>query len=240
MHWSRIHALIVTKVYRSSTTLQDHNAKQLPNWCLHFIANNYEFFESRDEFWELTADHLAFMEVHQWPPISYHQDLARYKAESARYEAQRKKQDNQVEVHDHPTSKPNTNSVSTHSQQQRQPMVYGHMHPGRSTGLQRVEFVDFRRAGQAPTTVNTGAPYRGFNSHQSHYPHGPPHQNRYRQYTQNDPGFCTYCGENNHRSDSCKYGQPIYCFRCHTAGHKAKFCRSRGVNRQGRFATPRR
>ena len=36
--------------------------------------------------------------------------------------------------------------------------------------------------------------------------------------------FCTYCGEENHRSSSCKYCQPLTCFFCKCDGHKAKFC----------------
>ena len=36
--------------------------------------------------------------------------------------------------------------------------------------------------------------------------------------------FCTYCGKDNHRSSSCKYGQPLTCFLCRCDGHKAKFC----------------
>ena len=36
--------------------------------------------------------------------------------------------------------------------------------------------------------------------------------------------FCTYCGEENHRSSSCKYGQPLTCFLCKCDGHKTKFC----------------
>ena len=64
--------------------LQDHNSKQLPNWCLHFIAKNYAFFKSRQEFSRLTGDDLVFVEEHKWPPISYLQELSEYEAERAR------------------------------------------------------------------------------------------------------------------------------------------------------------
>ena len=64
--------------------MQDHNSKQLPNWCLHLIAKNYAFFKSRQEFSRLTGDDLLFVEEHQWPPISYLQELAEYEAECAR------------------------------------------------------------------------------------------------------------------------------------------------------------
>ena len=61
-------------------SFQDHNAKQLPKWCLRFIAKNYEKFKSRPEFEELTDDHRAFVEEHQWPPLSYTRDLEQYQA----------------------------------------------------------------------------------------------------------------------------------------------------------------
>ena len=77
--------------YMHTIIFQDHNAIQLPNWCLHFIAKNFGFFEPREEFSKLTADELAFVKEHRWPPTSYLAELARYEAESAQYEAQQKK-----------------------------------------------------------------------------------------------------------------------------------------------------
>ena len=57
---------------------QDHNAKQLSEWCLHFIAKNFETFQSRPEFRRLTDEHRTFVEEHQWPPQSYTRVLERY------------------------------------------------------------------------------------------------------------------------------------------------------------------
>ena len=78
-------------LYTHKNIFQDHNARQLPVWCLHFIAKNYVTFQSRQEFSKMTGNDLAFVEKHQWPPISYLQELARYEAELAQYEAQQKK-----------------------------------------------------------------------------------------------------------------------------------------------------
>ena len=80
-----------TNVYIYKNIFQDHNARQLPIWCLHFIAKNYATFQSRQEFSKLTGNDLAFVEKHQWPPSSYLQELARYEAERAEYEAKQKK-----------------------------------------------------------------------------------------------------------------------------------------------------
>ena len=35
---------------------------------------------------------------------------------------------------------------------------------------------------------------------------------------------CYFCGERNHKKQSCRYGQEIECYNCHNLGHKAKFC----------------
>ena len=146
------------------------------------------------------------------------------------------------------------NGLSTLSQQQRHPVVYGRMpqqgravlpsgrhshgqrdhHAYRRAGPQQSRYTaDYRPAGQTPTARNTVPP-----SHMSH----PQHQSSqpsYRQYphrasgvtyaraaqkSKNDPGLCIYCGEDNHRHGSCRYGRPITCFICNTDGHKAKFC----------------
>ena len=67
-------------IYNQSCYFQDHNAKQLPNWCLHFIARNYARFKSRPEFSSLKEEDRIFVEEHQWPPLSYQHDLAQYRA----------------------------------------------------------------------------------------------------------------------------------------------------------------
>ena len=36
--------------------------------------------------------------------------------------------------------------------------------------------------------------------------------------------YCAFCGETNHRNQSCRFGQPIECHKCHSLGHKSKFC----------------
>ena len=35
---------------------------------------------------------------------------------------------------------------------------------------------------------------------------------------------CFNCGEQNHNTSRCRWGQPIVCHHCHTPGHKKKFC----------------
>ena len=144
------------------------------------------------------------------------------------------------------------NGSSTLSQQQRHPVVYGRMpqqgravlpsgrhshgqrdHHRRAGPQQARHTADYRPASQTPTARNTVPP-----SHMRH----PQHQSSqpsYRQYPHRapgvtyahaaqkskiDPGLCIYCGEDNHRHGSCRYGRPITCFICNTDGHKAKFC----------------
>ena len=42
---------------------------------------------------------------------------------------------------------------------------------------------------------------------------------------QRDNGSCDYCGERNHRKDSCNHGRSVRCDRCHNHGHKSKHCK---------------
>ena len=51
-------------------------------------------------------------------------------------------------------------------------------------------------------------------------------QSLYSSVMKADHGYCTYCGELNHRDRSCKHGQPIKCFSCNREGHKARDCPS--------------
>ncbi len=37
---------------------------------------------------------------------------------------------------------------------------------------------------------------------------------------------CHYCGESNHTSRNCRYGEPVPCYSCGESGHKQKFCNS--------------
>jgi len=57
---------------------QQHNANQLAQFCLHFIASNFQPMKKRKEFSQLSGDNLNYVEEHQWPPISYLKDLEEY------------------------------------------------------------------------------------------------------------------------------------------------------------------
>lgn len=41
---------------------QTHNAKQLAQFCLHFIATNYQQMSKRPEFQKLTGEDLKYVE----------------------------------------------------------------------------------------------------------------------------------------------------------------------------------
>ena len=58
--------------------LQLHNAEQLVNWCLFFIASNYEAFKGRKEFHLLQGSNKEYVEEHRWPPLSYLKDVEEY------------------------------------------------------------------------------------------------------------------------------------------------------------------
>ena len=60
------------------TAFQVHNADQLTKWCLHFISTNFQAFKARPEFPQLTGDNLEHCEEHQWPPLSYLQEVEEY------------------------------------------------------------------------------------------------------------------------------------------------------------------
>lgn len=57
---------------------QAHNASQLSNWCLHFIASNYSVFESSPFFSLLEGENKEYVEEHRWPPLSYFKELEEY------------------------------------------------------------------------------------------------------------------------------------------------------------------
>lgn len=58
---------------------QSHNAKQLAQFCLHFISNNYEPFLRRPEYKKLSPENLEYIEKHRWPPLSYYEELEKYR-----------------------------------------------------------------------------------------------------------------------------------------------------------------
>ena len=35
--------------------------------------------------------------------------------------------------------------------------------------------------------------------------------------------LCGFCGEDNHREDRCRHGEPVLCFTCGGSGHKSKY-----------------
>jgi lysophospholipase L1-like esterase len=44
------------------------------------------------------------------------------------------------------------------------------------------------------------------------------------QYNSRRHGPCRNCGEENHASNNCRYGQPIECYTCGRLGHKSQVC----------------
>jgi len=60
---------------------QEHGADQLAQFCLHFVATNFQPMSKRDEFKTLRGDNLAYVTEHQWPPVSYQEDLRKYEKE---------------------------------------------------------------------------------------------------------------------------------------------------------------
>lgn len=59
-------------------TSQAYNAKQLADWCLHFISTNFSVFESTEEFELLQGDNRKHVIQHRWPPLSYLQALEEF------------------------------------------------------------------------------------------------------------------------------------------------------------------
>ena len=60
---------------------QRQNANQLASFCLHFISTNYQPFLKRSEFKHLEGENLKFVQDHQWPPVSYLNQLEVYEKE---------------------------------------------------------------------------------------------------------------------------------------------------------------
>jgi Rho family protein len=57
---------------------QKHNANQLAEFCLNFIAKSYGPFSKRPEFALLVGSNKLYVEEHQWPPVSYWEALGKY------------------------------------------------------------------------------------------------------------------------------------------------------------------
>ncbi len=64
---------------------QMYNAKQLEQFCLHFISTNYQPFSKRSEFSELKGSNKTYVEQHQWPPKSYFKALDEYQKQLEAY-----------------------------------------------------------------------------------------------------------------------------------------------------------
>lgn len=61
-------------IYKTNIKLfcfQAYNAKQLSDWCLHFISTNFSVFESTEEFDLLQGENRKHVIEHRWPPLSY-------------------------------------------------------------------------------------------------------------------------------------------------------------------------
>jgi len=56
-------------------TAQQCGASQLSAFCLHFLSTNYLLMKQRAEFGRLSGANLKYVEEHQWPPVSYFQEL---------------------------------------------------------------------------------------------------------------------------------------------------------------------
>eukprot|EP00118_Oscarella_pearsei_P021081 m.234370 g.234370 ORF g.234370 m.234370 type:complete len:468 (+) comp40109_c0_seq16:1043-2446(+) len=72
-------------------TCQMHNARQLSDWCLHFIAINCTAMKRRPEFKLLDGDNLQYVEENLYPPPSYFKELEEYERMMASREEEKKK-----------------------------------------------------------------------------------------------------------------------------------------------------
>ncbi|ETO20429.1 hypothetical protein RFI_16788, partial [Reticulomyxa filosa] len=60
---------------------QKHNARQLSDFCLHFISTNYAPLRKRKEFELLQGDNKKYVEEHRWPPKWYEDKCVEYEKE---------------------------------------------------------------------------------------------------------------------------------------------------------------
>ncbi|XP_056393701.1 rho-related BTB domain-containing protein 3 isoform X3 [Hyla sarda] len=56
-----------------------HNSESLYTWLLYFVATHYLIFSQKQEFQDLSAEELDFVERHKWPSSSYLTQLAEYR-----------------------------------------------------------------------------------------------------------------------------------------------------------------
>ncbi|RUS83699.1 hypothetical protein EGW08_008547 [Elysia chlorotica] len=57
------------------------NAKQLADFCRHFISTNYDAFSRRKEFSALESSDRKHVQKHRWPPVSYLKELEAFEKE---------------------------------------------------------------------------------------------------------------------------------------------------------------
>eukprot|EP01113_Clastostelium_recurvatum_P017139 TRINITY_DN2004_c0_g1_i1.p1 TRINITY_DN2004_c0_g1~~TRINITY_DN2004_c0_g1_i1.p1 ORF type:complete len:614 (+),score=151.93 TRINITY_DN2004_c0_g1_i1:176-1843(+) len=57
---------------------QLYNAPQLEAFMKHFLSTNFQPIKDRNEYAELSAENKAYLEEHQWPPLSYLKAVAEY------------------------------------------------------------------------------------------------------------------------------------------------------------------
>ncbi|XP_022081978.1 rho-related protein racA-like isoform X2 [Acanthaster planci] len=62
-------------------TAQMCNASQLAQWCLDLISRNFVAFQQRAEFKKLEGENLKYVTENRWPPVSYLEELEKYKAQ---------------------------------------------------------------------------------------------------------------------------------------------------------------
>ena len=63
----------------------------------------------------------------------------------------------------------------------------------------------------SPDTQSYNGKNRGYNYSNRSYKHAEPST------------LCGFCGEDNHREDRCRHGEPVLCFTCGGEGHKSKY-----------------
>ncbi|KAK3777158.1 hypothetical protein RRG08_057607, partial [Elysia crispata] len=57
------------------------NAKQLADFCRHFISTNYDAFSRRKEFSALESSDRKYVQKNRWPPVSYLKELEAFEKE---------------------------------------------------------------------------------------------------------------------------------------------------------------
>ncbi|XP_071995933.1 rho-related BTB domain-containing protein 3 [Engystomops pustulosus] len=57
-----------------------YNFGSLYNWLLHFVATHYQIFSQKQEFQDLSAWQLDFVEINKWPSNYYLNQLSKYRS----------------------------------------------------------------------------------------------------------------------------------------------------------------